>query len=78
MVLRWSDDDDDGSFPSSIHLPYVLIGCFPIRFDGTTFQLVFGPTGPLAGSVAILSKLALAAPVEFVLCAEAAVANTLC
>lgn len=39
---------------------------------------MFSPTSPLTGSVTIVSKLALAAPVEFVLSAETAVTNVVC
>lgn len=60
------------------HLPDILIWYFAISFDGTTFLLVFGPAGTLAGSVTVMSKFALAAPLEFILSAETAVANTIC
>lgn len=65
-------------FLLSFHLPDILIWYFAITFDGTTFLLVFSPAGTLAGSVTVMSKFALAAPLELLLSAETAVANTLC
>lgn len=46
----------------SLSLPDALIWCFAISFDSTTFLLVFGPASTLAGSVTVMSKLALATP----------------
>lgn len=63
---------------NSLYLPDVLIRGFPIRFDGATLQLVLGPAGTLACSVAVMSKLALAALLELLLSAETTVANPLC
>lgn len=60
------------------HLPDVLVGYFAISFDGTTFLLVFSPACTLAGSVTVMSEFALATPLELLLSAETAVANTLC
>lgn len=62
----------------SFHLPNVLIWRLSVRFDGPAFHLVFRPGGTLACSVTVMSKLALATPLELVLSAEAVVANSLC
>lgn len=61
-----------------LHLPDVLIRHFAVGFDGATLLLVFGPAGALTGSVTVMGKFALAASLELVLSAEAAVANTVC
>lgn len=64
-------------FKTHHHSPDVLIGGFSKSFDGSALQLVLGPAGALARSVAVVSKFALAALLQLLLPAEATVANAL-
>lgn len=58
--------------------PDVFSGCLAMPLDGGALVLVVQPGGPLAGAVAVVGELALAAAVEPLLAFEAGVADDMC
>lgn len=58
-----------------LFLPNILAGRAAELLDGATLLLVLVPARGLAGSVAVVGKLALSAAVQIGLMAEAAVAH---
>lgn len=58
--------------------PDVFGGCLAVPLDGGALIFVVQPGGPLAGPVAVVGELALAAAVEPLLAFEAGVADDVC